>query len=155
MTWIQSTQSYRHNRKCPNPCASNIPFCFAVPYVCFVWKGLFVENIMSMIFEFSFYSNKFHSICNLYLLYSSLFSHFSVSSQSVLLFVYKRRSALASFLRQDGKNFPHVFVWESSEKKAQPVTDSSVDEKTRRVSWLAKQRVKPPKRKKFSRFSRN
>ena len=87
---------------------------------------------MSIIFEF-LYSSKFHSISNLFLLFSSLFSHFSVSFQSVLLFVYKRRSALASFLR----HFPHVFVWESSEKKAQPVTDSSVDGKTRRVSWLA------------------
>ena len=77
---------------------------------------------MSIIFEF-LYSSKFHSISNLFLLFSSLFSHFSVSFQSVLLFVYKRRSALASFLR----HFPHVFVWESSEKKAQPVTDSSVD----------------------------
>ena len=34
----------------------------------------------------------------------------------------------------ESKNFQHVFVWESSEKKAQLVTDSSVDEKTRRVS---------------------
>ena len=50
-------------------------FYFAVPSVYLVWKGLFVENIMSIIFEF-LYSNKFHSISNLFLLFSSLFSHF-------------------------------------------------------------------------------
>ena len=89
MTWIQSTKSYWHNRKCPNPCASNSPLCFAVPYVYFVWKGLFVENIMSIIFEFP-YSNKFHSIFNLFLLYSSLFSHFSV--RFVVCLQAKKRS---------------------------------------------------------------
>ena len=31
------------------------------------------------------------------------------------------------FYGQDGKSFPYTFVWESSGKKPQPLTDSSVD----------------------------
>ena len=104
-------------------------FCFAVSSVYLVWKRLFVENLMSVIFEF-LYSNKFYSIFNLFLLFSSLFSYFSVRFV-VCLQAKKRIRFIFTAGRQ---NFPHVFVWESSEKKAQPMTDSSVDEKTRRVS---------------------
>ena len=63
-----------------------------------VWKALFVEKMMSSTFEF-LYSNKFHFISNLFLL-------FSVSFQFILLFVHKQRSILATFFKAEWQIFP-------------------------------------------------
>ena len=77
-------------------------FCITVSSVYLVWKGLFVKNIMSMIFEFLHF-NKLHSIWNLSS-FSPFYSHFSVSFQ--LLFVYKRRGFTFTAGRQ---KFPTRF----------------------------------------------
>ena len=67
------------------------------------WNELFAEGAnKSVIFVFPC-SNKIHSICDKFLLFSVLFSHLSVPFCLRDCKQCKRRSALASFLRQNEK----------------------------------------------------
>ena len=90
---------------------------------------------MLIIFIF-LYSDKFHSISNLFLLFLSLFSQLSVR---FLVCLQAKKCTCLIFTAERQYVISHTFLCGKAARKN--VTHSSVDEKTRRVSWLARYNI--------------
>ena len=92
-------------------------FYFAVPSVYLVWKGLFVENIMSIIFEF-FYSKNFTplSVSSFFITFQPFFSQLSVR---FVVCLQAKKSTRFIFTTEQQK-FPTRFCGKAAKQRLNP-----------------------------------
>ena len=102
----------------------------------FSCNKVFVENIMSMIFELP-YSSKFHSICNLYLLYSSLSAIFQ-SAFSPFCCLFTSEEALSLHFYGRTANIFDMLLWgKAARKSLNPwLTLVLMKKRAESVDWL-------------------